>query len=110
MTIHAVTMPKWGIEMTEGTLAQWSVREGQRVNKGDPLLEVETEKIVNTVESPAAGTLRRIIATPGEVKPVGSLIAVLAGNEGSEADVASFIVVFKGANLSFEPGSMWSSP
>ncbi len=56
MTIHAVTMPKWGIEMTEGTLAQWSVREGQRVNKGDPLLEVETEKIVNTVESPAAAT------------------------------------------------------
>ena len=105
MTIHAVTMPKWGIEMTEGTLAQWSVREGQRVNKGDPLLEVETEKIVNTVESPAAGTLRRIIATPGEVKPVGALIAVLADTEVSDADVASFIDEFKGATVSFEPDS-----
>ena len=105
MTIHAVTMPKWGIEMTEGTLAQWSVRVGQRVNKGDPLLEVETEKIVNTVESPAAGTLRRIIATPGEVKPVGALIAVLADTEVSDADVASFIDEFKGATVSFEPDS-----
>ena len=105
MTIHAVTMPKWGIEMTEGTLAQWSVREGQQVNKGDPLLEVETEKIVNTVESPAAGTLRRIIATAGEVQPVGALIAVLADTEVSDADVASFIDEFKGATVSFEPDS-----
>ncbi len=105
MTIHAVTMPKWGIEMTEGTLAQWSVREGQRVNKGDPLLEVETEKIVNTVESPAAGTLRRIIATAGEVKAVGALIAVLADTEVSDADVASFIDEFKGATVSFDPDS-----
>jgi pyruvate dehydrogenase E2 component (dihydrolipoamide acetyltransferase) len=71
-------MPKWGIEMTEGTVNSWTAQEGQVVAKGEPLLEVETDKIVNTVESPFAGTLRRIVAVAGEVYPVGSLIAVLA--------------------------------
>ena len=44
--IHAVTMPKWGIEMVEGTIVKWTAAEGQQVGKGDALLEVETEKIV----------------------------------------------------------------
>lgn len=101
--IRPVTMPKWGIEMTEGTINQWSIREGQQVEKGDPLLEVETEKIVNTVESPAAGILRRIVAEAGDVKPVGSLIAVLADTEVSDAEIASFVENFKGATVSFEP-------
>ena len=101
--IRAVTMPKWGIEMTEGTINQWSIGEGQRVEKGAPLLEVETEKIVNTVEAPAAGTLRRIIATAGDVKPVGALIGVLADAGVSDAEVTSFIEGFRGASVSFEP-------
>lgn len=101
--IHAVTMPKWGIEMTEGTLGQWTVRVGQRVERGEPLLDVETEKIVNTVESPASGVLRRIVADTGEVKPVGALIAVLATEEVSDADVGSFIDQFQGASVNFEP-------
>jgi pyruvate dehydrogenase E2 component (dihydrolipoamide acetyltransferase) len=101
--IRAVTMPKWGIEMTEGTINQWSIQEGQPVEKGEPLLEVETEKIVNTVESPAAGVLRRIVAGVGEVKPVGSLIAVLADTSVSDTEIASFIQSFRGASVSFEP-------
>jgi pyruvate dehydrogenase E2 component (dihydrolipoamide acetyltransferase) len=102
-TIHAVTMPKWGIEMTEGTLTFWTAREGQVVNKGDPILEVETDKIVNTVEAPAAGILRQITAAEGEVRPVGALIAVLADESVSDADVAGFVATFQGASVSFEP-------
>ncbi|MBS0416651.1 MAG: 2-oxo acid dehydrogenase subunit E2 [Proteobacteria bacterium] len=102
-TIHAVTMPKWGIEMTEGTLTAWTVKEGQAVNKGDSILEVETDKIINSVEAPASGTLRRITAAAGEVRPVGALIAVLADESVSDADVAEFIDAFRGASVSFEP-------
>lgn len=101
--LHAVTMPKWGIEMTEGTLTAWTVQEGQAVNKGDPILEVETDKIINSVEAPAAGILRRITAAAGEVKPVGALIAVLADESVSDADVTEFVEAFRGASVSFEP-------
>jgi pyruvate dehydrogenase E2 component (dihydrolipoamide acetyltransferase) len=101
--IHAVTMPKWGIEMTEGTVIQWTAAEGQRIDKGAPLLEVETEKIVNTVDSPFSGTLRRIVAGPGEIRPVGGLLAVLAADGVSEAALERFIDEFKGAQVAFEP-------
>jgi pyruvate dehydrogenase E2 component (dihydrolipoamide acetyltransferase) len=101
--IQAVTMPKWGIEMTEGTVNSWTAQEGQVVAKGEPLLEVETDKIVNTVEAPFAGTLRRIVAVAGEAYPVGSLIAVLAEPAATDADVEAFIKGFKGASVSFEP-------
>ena len=101
--VQAVTMPKWGIEMTEGTVNSWTAQEGQVVEKGAPLLEVETDKIVNTVEAPFAGTLRRILAQAGEVYPVGSLIAVLAEPAVSDADVEAFIAGFKGASVTFEP-------
>lgn len=61
-TILPITMPKWGIEMTEGTIVAWTATEGQQVGRGDPLLEVETDKIVNTVEAPLAGRLCRIVS------------------------------------------------
>ncbi|HEX5460475.1 MAG TPA: dihydrolipoamide acetyltransferase family protein [Steroidobacteraceae bacterium] len=103
--IQAVTMPKWGIEMTEGTVGRWNVNEGEVVAKGAPLLEVETEKIVNAVDAPASGTLRRIVAGPGDLKPVGALLAVLAPPEVSEAELERFIAAFQGAKVSFEPES-----
>lgn len=103
--IQAVTMPKWGIEMTEGTVGRWNVSEGEVVAKGAPLLEVETEKIVNAVDSPAGGTLRRIVAEPGDLKPVGALLAVLAPAEVSDAELEQFIATFQGATVSFEPES-----
>ncbi|HEX8755556.1 MAG TPA: dihydrolipoamide acetyltransferase family protein [Steroidobacteraceae bacterium] len=103
--IQAVTMPKWGIEMTEGTISRWSVEEGQAVEKGAPLLDVETEKIVNTVDAPASGTLRRIVAAAGDLKPVGALLAVLAPPEIAQTEIERFIADFKGAVVSFEPQS-----
>ena len=83
--IFPVTMPKWGIEMQEGTIMDWHVAAGQQVAKDAPLLDVETDKIVNTVESPAAGTVRRIIAATGDTRAVGALLAVYADPAVDEA-------------------------
>ena len=103
--ITAVTMPKWGIEMTEGAITAWNLAVGQSANKGDPLLDVETEKIVNQVESPADGVLRRILAHAGDTRPVGALIGVLAAATVPEAEVDAFVAAFRGASVNFEPES-----
>jgi pyruvate dehydrogenase E2 component (dihydrolipoamide acetyltransferase) len=102
-TIHPITMPKWGIEMQEGTVTAWHFAPGQSVAKGDALLDVETEKIVNSVEAPVSGVLRRIIGAPGEVRAVGELIGVFAGADVPEAEVERFIGSFVAADASFEP-------
>ena len=100
--ISAITMPKWGIEMTEGTITGWRVREGQRVERGAEILDVETEKIVNAVESPAGGVLRRILAADGETRAVGALIGVIAEERTSDADIARFVESFVAAVVSFD--------
>ena len=100
--IRALTMPKWGIEMQEGTVTAWHVEPGRRVEKGDPLLDVETEKIVNSVESPASGTLRIVLAGAGDTCKVGELIGVLAEPGVGDAEVDAFIRSFRPADTSFE--------
>jgi pyruvate dehydrogenase E2 component (dihydrolipoamide acetyltransferase) len=101
--IYPITMPKWGIEMTQGTITAWHAAPGQAVTKGDTLLDVETEKIVNSVEAPVSGTMRRILADVGATENVGVLIAVFAEPEVSEAEVDSFVSSFRPADTSFEP-------
>lgn len=101
--IHPITMPKWGIEMQEGTINAWHCTVGTAVAKGAPLLDVETEKIVNSVESPVDGTLRRVIAEAGETRPVGALLAVYADADVTDTEIDAFIASFKAADASFEP-------
>ncbi|MGA1462576.1 MAG: dihydrolipoamide acetyltransferase family protein [Steroidobacteraceae bacterium] len=101
--IHPITMPKWGIEMQEGTITQWHATPGETLKRNAPLLDVETEKIVNSVESPIDGTLRRVLAAEGDTCAVGALIGVYAGSDVTEADIDAFIAAFKPADTSFEP-------
>jgi pyruvate dehydrogenase E2 component (dihydrolipoamide acetyltransferase) len=101
--IFPITMPKWGIEMQQGTITQWHAEPGQSLAKGDTLLDVETEKIVNSVEAPIAGTLRRILADVDATESVGALIAVFAAADVPDAEVDEFIASFKPADTSFEP-------
>src|SRR5256885_13213536 len=56
-----LVMPKWGLSMQEGLISRWLKREGDAVAQGEPVLEVETEKMTNLVEAPAAGVLARIL-------------------------------------------------
>ena len=103
--IHPITMPKWGIEMQEGAITTWHVDVGSAVARGAPLLDVETEKIVNTVEANIDGTLRRVIGSVGDTLPVGALVGVVCEGEVPEADIDRFVREFKAADASFEPES-----
>lgn len=108
--IFPITMPKWGIEMQQGTITEWHAAPGGALAKGAPLLDVETEKIVNSVEAPVAGTLRRIVAETGSTEAVGALIAVFADATVSEAEVDAFITGFKPADASFDHADAPASP
>jgi pyruvate dehydrogenase E2 component (dihydrolipoamide acetyltransferase) len=90
-------MPKWGIEMQQGTIAEWHASPGQRLQRGDPMFDVETEKIVNSVEAPIAGTLRRIVATKGSTEGVGALVALIADASVPETDIDAFVAGFNPA-------------
>ncbi|HEX6573254.1 MAG TPA: dihydrolipoamide acetyltransferase family protein [Steroidobacteraceae bacterium] len=103
--IFPITMPKWGIEMTQGTITGWHAEPGQAVGKGDTLLDVETEKIVNSVEAPVPGTLRRILADVGATENVGALIAVFAAPDVPDAEIDAFVTGFRPADTSFEPNA-----
>ena len=73
-----VIMPKLGFTMEEGTIVRWFKQEGDRVEKGEPLVEVTTDKVNMEVESPASGILRAVNAKPDQVVPVTQVIAYIA--------------------------------
>lgn len=89
--IHAVAVPKWGIEMVEGTLNAWSKEIGERVDLGEEILELESDKIVNMLEAGGDGLLRRKLAEPGQTLQVGELLGVIASAEVGDADIDEFI-------------------
>ena len=73
-----VTMPKLGFDMAEGTLVRWVKSEGDPINKGDVLAEIETDKATVEVDSSFTGILNRRLVEQGDVVPVGTPIAVIA--------------------------------
>ena len=78
-----VIMPKMGDAMEEGTLVKWLKSEGDEVSEGDPIAEIETDKVTLELEAEDSGTLAQLIADEGQDIPVGEAIAFIAG-EGEE--------------------------
>jgi pyruvate dehydrogenase E2 component (dihydrolipoamide acetyltransferase) len=75
-----IKLPRLGQGMESGTIVSWLKQEGDRVEKGEPLYELDTEKVTQEVEADASGVLLKIAVQEGEV-PVGQTIAVV-GEEG----------------------------
>lgn len=73
-----VVMPKLGLTMTEGTVSKWLKKVGDTVNEGEPLFEVETDKLTNTIDASASGVLRHLFAEEGATVPVLDKIAIIA--------------------------------
>lgn len=93
--ITPIVMPKWGLEMREGTVQDWLVKEGERIEVGEALVDVDTDKISNAVEATDNGLLRRIVAQSGETLPVKALLAVMAESEVSDAEIDAFIGAYE---------------
>src|SRR5215210_8686253 len=84
---NQVTLPRLGQGMESGTIVRWLKAEGDKVEKGEPLYELDTEKVTQEVEAEASGVLLQIAVQEGEV-PVGRTIAVI-GEEGEDVSVVS---------------------
>jgi pyruvate dehydrogenase E2 component (dihydrolipoamide acetyltransferase) len=81
-----VIMPALGVAQQTGTLLKWLKAEGQSVSKGEPLMEIETDKATVEIEAPGSGILTQVVAKPGDEVPVGQTIALLlAPGEGASA-------------------------
>ncbi|CAN7686178.1 acetoin dehydrogenase dihydrolipoyllysine-residue acetyltransferase subunit [Pararhizobium sp. LjRoot235] len=89
--IEAVTVPKWGMTMTEGTITQWMVNEGDTIARGQEILEIETTKVTNVLEAAASGTLRRIVLQQGTTAPVGALAGVITDEAATAEEIDAFI-------------------
>jgi pyruvate dehydrogenase E2 component (dihydrolipoamide acetyltransferase) len=72
-----IDMPQLGLTMETGTILQWLKQEGEKVDKGQPIVLIQTDKVEYEVESPAAGTLLKVAAAAGDELPVGSLMGIV---------------------------------
>jgi len=89
--LDAVTIPKWGIEMTHGTIVAWHKSVGDAVKAGEDIVDIETDKIVNSFEARSSGTLVRLLAGVGDELPVGHLIGVIASEAVADEAIDAFV-------------------
>jgi pyruvate dehydrogenase E2 component (dihydrolipoamide acetyltransferase) len=81
--VTKVIMPQMGLTMEEGKIVEWLKKEGERVEKGEALFQIETDKVTLEVESPGTGLLRRILVKEEETVPITTVIGYIA--EANEA-------------------------
>lgn len=81
-----VTMPKLGFDMQEGTLVRWLKQPGDKIERGEPIAEIETDKAVIEVEAFESGVLVKLLVEEGTTVPVGEPIAILDTGDGGAAE------------------------
>ena len=87
---EAVNMPKLGFDMAEGKLVRWMLSEGERVEKGQVLAEIETDKATVEVEASISGTVLKHVIEEGTIVPIGNPIAIV-GDEGEDFDLEALL-------------------
>lgn len=92
-----IVMPKLGMTMTEGRVLAWCVAVGEPVERGRPLLRIESEKTEVEVEAPVSGILRHVYVPAGEAAPCGGLLAALTATADEPFDVEAFRLAHAGA-------------
>ncbi len=97
MSESLVTLPKLGESIESATVVQWFKKEGDIVNRDEPLLEVSTDKVNSEIPSPFAGVLIKIVGKPDQVLLVGETLGVIAVHQGGAIDKAAHIHVDKRA-------------
>ena len=108
--IYPIAVPKWGIEMVEGTITSWNKSEGDSISKGDEVFEMESDKIVNVWDSPVDGVLRRVLVPAGDAHPVGALLGVIAGASVADSDIDAFIAAHSSAPAEAEAAPAADEP
>jgi 2-oxoglutarate dehydrogenase E2 component (dihydrolipoamide succinyltransferase)/2-oxoisovalerate dehydrogenase E2 component (dihydrolipoyl transacylase) len=79
-----IIMPQMGESVVEGTIVRWLVKEGDRIQKDQPIVEISTDKIDTEVPSPTSGILKKIIHKEDEIVPVGTIICTLKEAKAEE--------------------------
>src|SRR5438105_5568789 len=85
MAGYELKMPKLGESVTEGTIGKWLKQPGEKVDKYDLLVEVQTDKVNTEIPSPVAGTLKEVKVEEGQTVPIGTLLAVFDTADGEAA-------------------------
>ena len=93
--IIPLLMPKWGMDMHEGKIGEWLVSEGASVAASEDVLEIESEKVTNVLETSAGGTLERQLVNAGETHPVGTLLGLITCGDVSGDELTRFIADFQ---------------
>src|SRR3954451_11676229 len=84
-----IVMPEMGESVTEGTVLEWHVSEGDQIAEGDTVVEVSTDKVDAEVPAPASGTITKILVGPDETVDVGKPLAEIAKGEAPSGDAAA---------------------
>jgi len=85
LSVFELKMPKLGESVTEGTIGKWLKQPGEKVNKYDLLVEVQTDKVNTEIPSPVAGTLKEVRVEEGQTVPIGTLLATFDMADGDAA-------------------------